>query len=253
MSFRSSAGGSTLPAYRRIADALRSSIESGELPVGTRLPSETALAVDLGVGRSTVREGLRVLQQAGYIERSSPRIFVVSSATQNPYGEESLSSMRGRNVTISALIEALGIIEPDLAALAARRRNGKDLAALGSNLDSQRLLTGDPAAYCELSEDFHVAVAEIADNAPLYLTRLTLGRLFLPALRAYVTSSDGVSEAIGFHTRLFEAISDGDAELAALVTRRQLEGFAKGWDGAGLDLDLDVSELVDEASARLHG
>ncbi|HKQ94090.1 MAG TPA: GntR family transcriptional regulator, partial [Aestuariivirgaceae bacterium] len=60
-------------AYQRLAASIRDSIISGELEPGHRLPPELELASREGVSRSTVREALRLLQESGYIERSSPR------------------------------------------------------------------------------------------------------------------------------------------------------------------------------------
>ena len=47
------------PAYRKVATALTTRITDGLLEFGERLPSETELAIQLGVHRSTVREALR--------------------------------------------------------------------------------------------------------------------------------------------------------------------------------------------------
>ncbi|WP_432974535.1 GntR family transcriptional regulator [Dactylosporangium sp. CA-233914] len=55
-------GRSAQPHYRRIAAELRELIESGELAVGTRLPSEAALAERYGVARGTARQALAALQ-----------------------------------------------------------------------------------------------------------------------------------------------------------------------------------------------
>ena len=71
-------------AYDQLAGLLRERITSGDLREGDRLPSETALAKQAGVSRSTVREALRILEQGGLVERASPRIMVVSDRTDNP-------------------------------------------------------------------------------------------------------------------------------------------------------------------------
>ena len=54
--------------YRQIADQLRSLIRGGEYPVGTRLPPERDLAVQLGVSRPSVREALIALEVEGLVE-----------------------------------------------------------------------------------------------------------------------------------------------------------------------------------------
>ena len=52
-------------AAEAVFEDLRGAIESGELPLGTRLPSEAALAERYGVSRPIVREALRSAQTLG--------------------------------------------------------------------------------------------------------------------------------------------------------------------------------------------
>jgi GntR family transcriptional repressor for pyruvate dehydrogenase complex len=55
------------PAYERVAAALRARVLEGALTPGDRLPTEPALAGELGVSRSTVREALRSLGSEGLL------------------------------------------------------------------------------------------------------------------------------------------------------------------------------------------
>src|SRR5579872_1665598 len=57
------------PRYQQIADELMTAIRTGAYPVGVRLPTELELCVKYGISRSTVREGLRQLRDAGLISR----------------------------------------------------------------------------------------------------------------------------------------------------------------------------------------
>lgn len=56
------------PRYEAVVKMVAERIRSGELKPGDRLEGEYDLAQKLGVGRSSVREGLRLLQRAGYLE-----------------------------------------------------------------------------------------------------------------------------------------------------------------------------------------
>ncbi|MFJ1879912.1 GntR family transcriptional regulator [Streptomyces sp. NPDC088137] len=65
------------PASRRIADALRASIERGELAAGEKLPSERALAEQYGAARNTAREAIRLLAEQGLVTAKHGRgVFV---------------------------------------------------------------------------------------------------------------------------------------------------------------------------------
>ena len=62
-----------LPAYRRVAQAIERDIISGRLKAGEPLGTEAALVEQFGVNRSTVREGIRLLEHAGLVRRDSSR------------------------------------------------------------------------------------------------------------------------------------------------------------------------------------
>jgi DNA-binding GntR family transcriptional regulator len=64
-------------AYKRIADALRARIESGEFPPGAPLPSETALCAQYEVARGTVRRALAELNADGLVDARPGRGRVV--------------------------------------------------------------------------------------------------------------------------------------------------------------------------------
>ena len=55
------------PRSIRVQDELTQRIDRGMLPAGSRLPSEPALAVELGVSRATLREALRALESEGLV------------------------------------------------------------------------------------------------------------------------------------------------------------------------------------------
>jgi DNA-binding GntR family transcriptional regulator len=70
----------TIPAYRSVARAISGRILNGTLPVGSALPSESALAQSLGINRSTVREAIRALEESGMLARrpGGKRLFVTA-------------------------------------------------------------------------------------------------------------------------------------------------------------------------------
>lgn len=61
------------PAYRVVFETIERAILQGRLRPDDRLPAETALAEQLGVNRSTTREGLRLLEQSGLVQRRGGR------------------------------------------------------------------------------------------------------------------------------------------------------------------------------------
>ena len=67
---------------RTIAEAIRSQIESGELPPGAQLPSERDLAATYGTARNTAREAVRLLSDAGLVITDQGKGSFVRPQTQ---------------------------------------------------------------------------------------------------------------------------------------------------------------------------
>lgn len=74
---------STLPLYRQISQGLREAIASGELAEGSQLPSERALAKELGVNRTTIMNAYNELASEGLIEGHVGRGTLVKRAYFN--------------------------------------------------------------------------------------------------------------------------------------------------------------------------
>ena len=72
------------PVYRRIADSLRTAIESGDIAPGTKLPSESELMTQWGRSLGTIRQALAVLRNEGLVvPRHGRGVFVLGESFEN--------------------------------------------------------------------------------------------------------------------------------------------------------------------------
>ncbi|WP_246184827.1 FadR/GntR family transcriptional regulator [Paracoccus aestuariivivens] len=151
-----------IPATRKNAteavfEDLRGAILSGQIPVGSRLPSEEKLAVSYGVSRPMIREAMRSLQTLGLTRSRTGSGSYVISATQRSelaYGEFSARD----------LVEARPFIEIPAAGWAALRRDEEKLAQLVQLCDLMESET-DSQTWVRLDSDFHCLIAEASQNA----------------------------------------------------------------------------------------
>jgi GntR family transcriptional repressor for pyruvate dehydrogenase complex len=217
-------------AYEELAASIRQRIMSGELSAGDRLPAEAVLAREAEVSRSTVREALRTLEQAGLVERASPKIMVVKAPGAEPVTHDLHRFLDGRKVTFEHLYETLTVLEPELARLAAERSREDQFAPLEQNLAAQGAALDDFAQWARLDQDFHLAIAEMSDNPALVVARATTTELLAPLLERFVTSGSVTRRALAFHGRIVEAIRAGDGAEAAVATRQHLSEFRTAWD-----------------------
>ncbi|WP_128801881.1 MULTISPECIES: FCD domain-containing protein [unclassified Streptomyces] len=211
------------PLVEQAAERLRAQITGGHWPVGTRLPGETTLAKELGVGRSTVREALRALAGAGLVQpRQGAGVFVIATEPAEDW------PTRLRRAAVSDVYEVRMAVEVHAARLAARRRTPEDVAAIERALEQRRAAaSGDDAAFVDADIALHAAVVAAAHNPVLadlfteFTPVLRTGLVELLALTGLRTRDPNTADAA--HEALVRAVADGDAEGAAEVLRQELE------------------------------
>jgi GntR family transcriptional repressor for pyruvate dehydrogenase complex len=230
-------------AYEQLAGLLRERITSGDLRVGDRLPSESALAAQAGVSRSTVREALRILEQGGLVERASPRIMVVADRSEDPDFRELRRALRRHNVTFHHLHEAMMIFDPELTRFAAIRADRSDLQALNGALAVQEEHLGHLAEWSRLDVEFHGMLAEISANPALIVAREPISQLLIPALYRFMDTRDMAEHATKYHRRIVEEIEVRDPDTAAAVMRRHINDWRTAWEKRGLDLHQEILDL----------
>jgi len=230
-------------AYEQLAGLLRERITSGDLRVGDRLPSETALAKQAGVSRSTVRESLRILEQNGLVERASPRIMVVADRSDVPAFRELRRELRRHNVTFHHLHEAMMTLDPELTRFAAIRADKSDLKALHEIVDEQDRHLGHLGEWSRLDVEFHAAIAEMSANPALIVAREPISQLLLPALLRFMDTREMAEHATNYHRRILEEIDVHDADTAASVMRRHINDWRTAWEKRGLDLHQEILDL----------
>ncbi|EPD64706.1 FadR/GntR family transcriptional regulator [Streptomyces sp. HGB0020] len=211
------------PLVEQATEQLRAQITGGHWPVGTRLPGETTLAKELGVGRSTVREALRALAGAGLVQpRQGAGVFVIATEPAEDW------PTRLRRAAVTDVYEVRMAVEVHAARLAARRRTPEDIAAIELALEGRRTASsGDDAAFVDADIAFHAAVVAAAHNPVLtdlfteFTPVLRTGLVELLALTGLRTRDPNTADAA--HEALVRAVADGDAEGAAEVLRAELE------------------------------
>jgi GntR family transcriptional repressor for pyruvate dehydrogenase complex len=147
---------SRLSASEAVLGDLRNAIEKGDPAVGTRLPSEAAMASRYGVSRSVIREALRSCETLGLTKTQTGKgTFVIAdkAATDLTMGEFSGGD----------LLEARPHIEVPAAGLAAARRSPNDIATL-HRLVGAMSATEDPQEWVDLDARFHSAIAGASGN-----------------------------------------------------------------------------------------
>lgn len=206
-------------AAEAVFEDLRGAIESGELSLGTRLPSEAALAERYGVSRPIVREALRSAQTLGLTQtRTGSGTFVIATA---PSREITYGAYSARD-----LMEARPVIEVPAAGWAARRRTDEQLRVL-TELCAEMKREKDPDKWVSLDSRFHCVIAEASDNAVFI-------KVVLDARDALATQSQLINlvahrrpASNREHQRIVDAIASGSFEDSQEAMRDHLARVAR--------------------------
>ena len=209
--------------YEQIVQQIEESIVKGALKAGDQLPAERELAQRFGVSRTAVREAVKALREKGLVEAYSGRgTFITDGTTQAVRQSLDLMVKIGQPEGSTHLAEVRSILEPEIAALAAVRIQEPELATMREAVSVMDRAQQDPDAYIEADLDFHLALAEGADN-PLILSLLDsiVGLLREQRLRIFKVAG-GPERGQIHHKQILEAVEQHSAEKAREAMRAHL-------------------------------
>lgn len=221
-------------AFESTVQRLAQAIKLGAVPLGERLPSERELAERLQVSRVTLREAIKALRDAGFLDtrrgRSGGTFVVYSADSGSDLG--SIEAFHGDDASDEARRDALDdalalrvVIEPGAAALAATRTmSASDRAHLVVCLEASR--DRDPAVRRVNDSRLHLAIAAASGSpsvtAAVADIQLRLNGFLagIPVLERNLEHSDHQ------HAAVVEAILAGDADKARLGMEEHCEATA---------------------------
>lgn len=196
----SAAGGPRTSAVGHVLSDLREAITSQTIPIGSRLPSEAALAERYGVSRTVIREVLRACESSGLtVTRPGRGTFVVAHRPQDLVFDD---------YSALELLEARPTVEISAAGLAALRRTEDQLAELDRLIAAMAGST-DPGAWTELDAQFHLAIAQASGN-----------RVFAAVLGSIGTALRKQSAMLNIRPTRREASHAEHVAIAAAITRQ---------------------------------
>lgn len=207
---------------RRLGEA----IGLGLIEVGERLPSESELASRLAIAPMTLREALRILREAGYLETRRGRgggTFVRRSLPQAPAREAQRHLARLTVDELSDLMDYRVAVSGSAVALAADRRTDDDVAALGALVERMAALDSF-RPYRRLDHRFHIAVASAARSPRLVAAETAIQTDLAKLLRLIPESAEMLHVSNEQHRALLDAIRARDGERARHVMEIHVRG-----------------------------
>lgn len=218
-------------AWRVVLEKIETDLLGGKLGPGDRLPSERDLVAQLGVGRSSVREALRVLEVMGLIRTatgSGPNAGAIVVARPTG-GMQALLKLQvaAQGFAITDVVDTRLLLEEWVAGNLAAAEH--DLTSAREALVAMDAAALTPADFLALDAQFHVALAEASGNVVVAAMMSGLRS----SIEDYVLEGatripdwDGTIERLRReHHELVAAIDEGRVDDARTTVHDHITGY----------------------------
>jgi GntR family transcriptional repressor for pyruvate dehydrogenase complex len=206
-----------------VARRIEGLIRSGELRVGSRLPPEPKLASMLGVSRSSLREALKGLMFLGLIRARPGYGTYIQSSLGRVVSKHFQWMLLLQEIKYLELYELRKMLEPTVAALAARRATKEDLEKMAAAIRGMKNSFDYPEQYMAYEMTFHEEFAQASKNAAVeMLLRMMYGAL-AEGRRRTLPLIENFESNYRRHERIFRLIAKRDAAGARKAVLGDLE------------------------------
>ena len=219
-------------AWRVVLEKIEADLLAGRLGPGDRLPSERDLVAQLGVGRSSVREALRVLEVMGLIRTatgSGPNAGAIVVARPTG-GMQALLRLQvaAQGFAIADVVSTRLLLEEWVAGDLARAEE-RDLAAAHEALIAMDADHLSPADFLALDAQFHVALAEASGNvvvaAVMAGLRSSIEDYVLEGVERIPDWESAVQRLRAEHRSIVDAIEENRAEDARVAVHDHITSY----------------------------
>jgi DNA-binding FadR family transcriptional regulator len=228
---RSSLTYSNRSLHGQVAHDIGARILRGDLAPGEVLPNEAMFSARLKVSRTALREAIKVLAAKGLVE-SRPK----TGTRVRPRGDWNLLDPDVLAWQLAAgpverfveeLFELRQMIEPAVAAMAARRASPADIKRIEQAFRDMEAAGNDSERWIEPDLRFHHAIMLATGNELLGPLAALIETALATSFRLSSANWDGPRHSLPLHGAILEAIRRHDQEGAAAAMHRLLDGAAE--------------------------
>jgi GntR family transcriptional regulator, transcriptional repressor for pyruvate dehydrogenase complex len=212
----------------QVVDSLKAEILSNRFAVGDRLPGEKDLTEAFKVSRTVVREAIRALEEAGLVEiKKGPKGGVfVTRVFHKPVSSSLKSLADNGKITIDHLFDVRLVIEPYIAAEAARKATAEDLKSLRALMEESSSHEDDVSLLKQNNINFHLLLAKAARN-PVLLIMMESVILLLGELTEEFRHLPSGQEWLKVHMKLLSLVEQGLSEEASAMMTKDISEIRK--------------------------
>ena len=214
-----------------VLDRIKEAMINKELQKGDYLPSETELTRSLGVGKTSVREAVKMLEAMGIVEvRQGHGTIIREHPSEDSIGPLVFQLIL-QQATNDDLLELRRLFEPAYTLLAMEKATDEDLQALKGNLDEFARKINAGLQTVEDDLEFHRLVLECTRNPFVIQIGVTMHQLFRSSIKRNMERIADV--ALRDHRAIYEAFIGRDRAALTEAVLRSFEGWRQGLETTG--------------------
>ena len=208
--------------YEQVAEQIQRLVAEGTLKPGDQLPPERELAAQFGVGRSSLRDAIRTLETMGLVESRHGAGTVIRDLDTDALVVPLASALLRKRALVAELLEVRMMIEPALAARAAKNASPDEVAKLEEILKRQREKMRRGEQPIEEDSEFHAALMHAARNTVVLRVMDVLMDLLRESRARSLQTPGRLEKSYAGHVRILRAIKNRDGAAAEEAVRRHL-------------------------------
>ncbi|MFE6736583.1 FadR/GntR family transcriptional regulator [Microbacterium sp. NPDC057650] len=233
------------PGYEIAAERILEYIVEQQLPPGTRLPTESALAEIVGMSRTIVREAVKILSALGRLSVQRGRGIYVARPPEVPWGASLSGFLPADPDQVGEIFEFRRFVELSTTELASRRATPAQVRTIRDAASrTLEVAAGDLEEFNRADAAFHRSVGEAAANSFMLGCLDAVQRLQrqVSVIALASTAGGSVSTAAAQHVAIAAAIADGDTELAVRLMAEHVDLTAQQFKSVILERMLGATE-----------
>lgn len=223
--------------FKEIAEQIKNSIFANTLKPGDKLPSERELAIQFNVGRISVREALRMLEQAGliFIRQGSGGGAYVKEADTSVIAESVYDLVWRSDVRLEDLTEARLAVEKQILQSAFDKFTQDDLKMLKQSIDElEAAIRGNTKQHIPVHYDvsnFHLILARTTRNPVFEILLKVLVNVTVRVINSELTDMERLRKHLFFHKAIYKAIQNHDLDTAIGKMEEHMLEVARQYSG----------------------
>lgn len=224
---------SRLSAVRYVIEEIKKGLLNGQLEPGEKLPPEDEMCTIFGIGRSALREAIKLLEGLGIVKIERGKGTYITNGMSPCIVDSVIFSVLTIKRKPFELYELRWLLERGAMELAAARANEDDFRKLHNSIkELEYLQINDPLNIDKVAEEdmnFHRIILEAGKNTLLSRIGTAILELFEHSIKDSIACEE-IGETIEIHKKILDSLRSGSKEKMLEAIRISLEKWLVGFE-----------------------